>query len=107
MMATDIEGTIEYGWNVETLSKLVGMTVAKWTRAWDEERKLVRDFCDIKKISGVELEIEPKKLVVLKFSDNTREYMLNLDQFSKYIGKIDKYGSIKEYLESNGLSVFN
>ena len=106
MMATDIEGTIEYGWNVEILSKLVGMTVAKWTRAWDEERKLVRDFCDIKKISSVELEVTPKKMVVLRFSDGTKEYMLNLDQFSKYIGKIGVYGSIKEYLEANEFSAF-
>lgn len=106
MTMEELEGTIEYGHNVETISKLVGMTVAKWTRAWDHERQLVKEFCDIKKISGVELEIEPRKMVTLKFSDGTKEYMLNLDQFSKYIGKIGDYGSIKEYLEDNEFSAF-
>jgi len=102
----ELEGTIEYGLNVEVLSKLVGMTVGKWTRAWDEERQLVKEFCDIKKISGVELEVTPKKMVTLRFTDGTKEYMLNLDQFSKYIGKIGEYGSIHEYLEDCGFSHF-
>lgn len=103
----ELEGTIEYGWNVEVLSKLVGITIAKWTNAWDEERKLVRKFCDIKKIASVELEIEPKKLVVLRFTDGTKEFVLNLDQLSKYIGRIGDYGSIHEYLLDKNFSIFD
>lgn len=103
----ELEGTIEYGWNVEVLSKLVGLTVAKWIGTWDEERKLFRKFCDIKQIASVELEVEPKKLVVLKFTDGTKEFVLNLDQFSKYIGKIGDYGSIHEYLVDKQFSLFD
>lgn len=106
MTTIDLDGPVELGHDVEVISKLVGTTVAKWTRAWDEERKLFREFYDIKKISGVELEVTPKKMVVLKFDDGTKDFILNLDQFSKYMGSIGSHGSIYEYLVMKGFSIF-
>lgn len=92
--------------DVGVLSKLPGTTVAKWTRGWDVERRLFREFYDIQKIAGVELEVSPNKMVVVKFMDGTKDIFLNLDQTTKYIGKIGEYGSIHEYLECKGLSIF-
>lgn len=98
---------IDLGHDVETLSRLVGTAVAKWTTRWDEERRLFREFYDIKRISGVELETSPRKMVVLKFEDGEKDFILNLDQTSKYIGRIGEYGSIQEYLLDRGFSHFD
>lgn len=108
----DIDYTIDeldkigLGRDVGILSKLPGTTIAKWSRGWDVERRLYKEFYDIKTISSVELEVSPNKMVVVKFMDGTKDIFLNLDQTSKYVGKIGEYGSIHEYLECKGLSIF-
>ena len=93
--------------DAETLEKLVGKTVVQLMEQWDEFRKLFRKYYDIKKISSVELEIDPIRCVWLKFSDGTSQSVLNMDQLDKFDCKIGDYGSIREYLEDKGFAAFD
>ena len=93
--------------DAETLAKLIGKKVVHLTRAWDEERRVFRKFYDIREISSVELECEPHKAIVLRFTNGDPRTFMNLDQFEDYICKVDDYGSIKEYLKARGFSTFN
>ena len=93
--------------DAETLAKLIGKKVVHLRSAWDEERLTFRKFYEIREISGVELECEPHRAIVLRFSNGDPLVFMNLDQFDDYICKVDNYGSIKEYLEARGFSAFN
>lgn len=90
----------------ELLAKLVGKTVVRKTSEWDEERRVFREFYDIKGISSVELEFSPHKAVMLNFTHGKSMMILNMGQFDSIVGEIGIYGSIREYLESNGFSLF-
>ena len=93
--------------DAEILAKLVGKTVVWETSEWDVNRQVYRTFYDIKAILSVELEYEPHKAVILNFTKGDSTMLLNLEQFDRFSCKIGEYGSIREYLESNGFSLFN
>lgn len=93
--------------DAELLAKLIGKTIVHLTSEWDEERMTFRKFYDIKEISSVELECEPHRAIILKFTKGNPIMFLNLEQFDEYLCKIDIYGSIREYLEAKGFSAFN
>lgn len=93
--------------DAETLAKLIGKKVVHLRSAWDEERKTFRKFYEIREISSVELECEPHKAIVLRFTNGDPLMFLNLDQFDDYSCKVDDYGSIKEYLQAKEFSTFN
>lgn len=93
--------------DAETLAKLIGKKIVHLRSAWDEERLTFRKFYDIREISSVELECEPHRAIVLRFSNGDPLVFMNLDQFEDYICKVDDYGSIKEYLKAKGFSAFN
>ena len=93
--------------DAETLAKLIGKKVVHLRSAWDEERKTFRKFYEIREISSVELECEPHRAIVLRFSNGDPLVFMNLDQFEDYICKVDIYGSIKEYLKARDFSAFN
>ena len=109
----DTESKIEFDPNytlekdAETLAKLIGKKVVHLTSKWDEERRTFRKFYDIREISSVELECEPHKAIILRFTNGDPLVFMNLDQFDDYICKVDDYGSIGEYLEAKGFSAFN
>jgi hypothetical protein len=91
--------------DAETLAKLIGKKVIHLTSKWDEERKTFRKFYEIREISSVELECEPHKAIILRFVNGDPLMFMNLDQFDDYSCKVDGYGSIHEYLASNGFSL--
>jgi hypothetical protein len=93
--------------DAETLAKLIGKKVIHLRSAWDEERKTFRKFYEIREISGVELECEPHRAIVLRFSNGDPLMFLNLDQLEDYSCKVDEYGSIREYLKAKEFSAFN
>ena len=93
--------------DAETLAKLIGKKVVHLTSKWDEERRTFRKFYEIREVSGVELECEPHKAIILRFTNGDPLVFMNLDQFDDYICKVDEYGSIREYLEAKGFSAFN
>ena len=93
--------------DAETLAKLIGKKVVHLRSTWDEERRTFRKFYEIREISSVELECEPHRAIILRFTNGDPLVFLNLDQFDDYICKVDEYGSIREYLEAKGFSAFN
>ena len=104
---TNIDTDLRLQNDAELLAKLVGKTVVHLSNEWCAERVKFRKFYSIRRISSVELELEPHKAIVMRFCDESKPIMfLNLDQFDNYFCKIDDYGSIKEYLEDNGFSAF-
>ena len=80
------------------LSKLVGTTITILKEKWDEERARFRKFYVSKKITAVELEIEPVRAVTIRFSDGTSESLFSMGEFDSLIGEIGEFGSIFEYL---------
>jgi hypothetical protein len=104
---TNIDPDLHLQRDSELLGKLVGKTIIQLKSEWDENRMTFRKFYDIKEISSVELECEPDRAIVLKFTNGDPIVFKNLDQFEDYICKVDDYGSIKEYLKTRGFSTFN
>lgn len=80
------------------LSKLVGTTITVLKEKWDGERARFRKFYVSKKITAVELEIEPVRAVTIRFSDGTSETFFSMGEFDSLIGEIGEFGSIFEYL---------
>ena len=93
--------------DAETLAKLVGLTVAFNSEEWDATRQVYRKLYAVKGISGVELEYDPVPYVILQFLDGTVKRVFSIGEFEKFIGRVDEYGSISEYLSDRGFSLFN
>ena len=65
-----------------------------------------------RKLDGVRRDAETlAKLVGLTVAFNSEEWdatrQVYRKQFEKFIGKVDEYGSISEYLSDRGFSLFN
>jgi hypothetical protein len=103
-MEKDMKGNMDVRKDVEKLSKLIGLTVLSKEECWDETRKRFRKFYSIKKISCVELELDPMPNISLIFSDGTCRIICSLEEFEKYSAEIGEYGSILEYLKDVGFS---
>jgi len=106
-MEKDMKDNKDIRKDAEKLSKLIGLTVVSKEECWDETRKMFRKFYSIKGISCVELEIEPRPHIYLKFTDGTGRIICSLGEFEKYTAKIDEYGSILEYLTCVGFSTLD
>ena len=79
---TNIDTDLRLQNDAELLAKLVGKTVVHLSSEWCAERGTFRKFYSIRRISSVELELEPHKAIVMRFCDKSKPIMfLNLDQF--------------------------
>lgn len=106
-MEKDMKDNKDIRKDAEKLSKLIGLTVVSKEESWDETRKRFRKFYSIKKISCVELELDPVPNISLGFSDGTGRIICSLGEFEKYTAKIDEYGSILEYLTCVGFTTLD
>ena len=90
----------------ETLSNLVGTTVTFKDESWDESRKLFKKSYVGKRISAVELEVEPVRHVAIIFSDGTSKVYFEFDNMESLIGQFGDYGSVAEYLRNETSTLF-
>ena len=90
----------------ETLSNLVGTIVTFKDETWDESRKLFKKAYVGKRISSVELEVEPVRHVAITFSDGMSKVYFGFDNMESLIGEFRDYGSIAEYLKCEASTLF-